>query len=86
MNVEQYISILTDAQLIQQYHKYVANLTNSPKVPNEYYIPALRAEWLLYPTLAFNNASAIFSSATNYTFHNIDAYYDASSINYDYDF
>ena len=85
-NVKLYVSTLTDAQLIQQYRHYVTDLTNSPKVPNKYYIPALKVKWLTCSTLAPNNANVASSSTTNYTFHNIDAYYDAGGIDYDYEF
>ena len=84
-NMKQYVSTLTDAQLIQQYHKYAANLINSPKVPNDYYIPALQAKWLSCPALAFNNTSASFSSVTDYALRSVDAYYDAGGVNYNYD-
>ena len=43
-SVKQYIATYTDQELQKELDKYIATQT-PPNVPNEYYIPALRAEY-----------------------------------------
>jgi len=43
-SVEQYVATYTDQELQKELDKYIATRT-PPNVPNEYYVPALRAEY-----------------------------------------
>ena len=75
--VKQYVSTLTDDQLLDQYKKY-AHPHSPHHVPNEYYIPALTAELRVRPPKSFPFAVSA-KQADGY--NNYDAFVDAG--NYD---
>ena len=77
-SVDQYVATYTDKELQKEVDKYLATRT----VPNEFYVPALRAEWLHW----HKKCSDVLPPFPSFfeRFHEItpnrDAFYDAGNI------
>ena len=77
-SVNEYVSTYTDKELQEQINKYLAT-HNPPRIPNHYYIPALRAEWTRRHKKRLD-ALGPFIPIEDDRIQNLDAFYDAGNL------
>ena len=77
-SVNKYVSMYTDKELQEQINKYLAT-HDPPRVPNHYYVPALRAEWTRRHKKRLD-ALGPFIPIEDHRIQNLDAFYDTGNL------